>query len=100
MSGYELIPEIPVVRALHLSFRPLRRPCPKTRTASVRGTDGGRIIYLIPPRFVAGMSQTFQENVSPSFDRDESTMFRVPASNIRCRRTLFTHGYEEPHFAK
>jgi hypothetical protein len=38
--------------------------------------------------------------VSQSFDRDESTMFRVPASNIRYRRTLFTHGYEEPCFVK
>jgi hypothetical protein len=89
MSGYELISEMPVVFV-----------SPKTSTASVWAADGGRAIHLITPRFVGGMSQTFQENVSQSFDRDESTMFRVPASDIRRRRTLFTHGYEEPHFAE
>ena len=52
------------------------------------------------PFRVMRTSQTFQENVSPSFDRDESTMFRVRARDIRCRRTLFTHGYEEPHFVE
>lgn len=47
-----------------------------------------------------GMSQTCQEKASLSFDRDESTMFRVPKSDTRCRRTLFIHGYEEPYFVK
>jgi hypothetical protein len=47
-----------------------------------------------------GISQTCQENASQSFDRDESTMFRVPKSDTRCRRTLFIHGYEEPCFIK
>jgi hypothetical protein len=34
------------------------------------------------------------------FDRDESTMFRLPKSDTRCRRTLFIHGYEEPYCVK
>jgi hypothetical protein len=41
-----------------------------------------------------------QEKASQSFDRDESTMFRVPKSDTRCRRTLFIHGYQEPYFVK
>jgi hypothetical protein len=47
-----------------------------------------------------GISQTCQEKASQSFDRDESTMFGVPKSDTRCRRTLFIHGYEEPYFVK
>jgi hypothetical protein len=47
-----------------------------------------------------GTSQTCLEKASQSFDRDESTMFRVPKSDTRCRRTLFIHGYEEPYFVK
>ena len=47
-----------------------------------------------------GMSQTCQEKASQSFDRDESTMFRLPKSDTGYRRTLFIHGYEEPCFVK
>ena len=32
---------------------------------------------------------------SLSFDRGESTMFRLPTGDTRCRRTLFIHGYQD-----